>query len=101
MTATVVAVDFRIAALAEPVLTPYGETRWLYTCDGMPTLDGCANFIALTRRLKRIGRCPENWVVCHGLGPGDRDDPSVLLVYCPTCALFALASELLSELEEA
>lgn len=74
------------------VKVPGGYEYW---CDGMPSMTGCGERIAVTRRWSKIGKKKSGWVVCYGLdGPGDmpfaemtEPDLDVVLTFCPACVI--------------
>lgn len=66
---------------------------WLYRCDGMPTMMGCAEEVVVTRRWSRVGTKSTGWLVCYGKDdpgqPGDDgkgNDTDVVLTFGPRCA---------------
>lgn len=75
------------------------EMHW-YTCDGMPTLQGCGAEIEISRPYTRPGVKASGWYVCWPLEPNHRDavigneeewhedksgGPESLLTFCPRC----------------
>lgn len=66
---------------------------WIYVCDGRPTPHGCETSTLRPRRIASPGLKSDGWLVLFGLKNFDEDDSSVVLTYCPGCAVVVASQE--------
>lgn len=66
-----------------------GPGMWETTCDGIPTLMGCGNYIEHSVPFVKASRKrkPSGWLIIHGRDDDDiGDDKRIVLAFCPKCA---------------